>query len=611
MSFIPSTFTYVSDQKSLKRGAALGWQPTFDDIGRALIDTTFVVVDLETTGGSHSNSSITEIGAVKIRGGEIIGEFQTLVNPESPIPAFITVLTGITDAMVIEAPKIGEALFSFLEFAGSPEETVLIAHNAPFDIGFLKAAALDCATPWPKFQVIDTARVARYVVTRDEAPNCKLGTLANFFGAATNPDHRALSDARATVDVFHGILDRLGSFGVTTLEDLKSFSHRITDSQRKKRYLAEGLPNSPGVYIFRDEQREPLYIGTTRNLKNRVRSYFTAAETRKRIHDMITLAHYLDYIETPTIIEAEVRELRLIAEKQPRFNRRSKFQEKAVWVKITEENFPRLVSVRGQRGLSDDLGWCGPFNGRDEAARAIEAIYEVTQIRQCSPRITLNSMKSASPCALFDMKKCGAPCVGKESVDSYSSHVLTTRISLHHDATSILNSINQRMKELAHQERFEEAAELRNRLSSFIRGTARGQRIRSLTRVPHLIAALPISPQQWEFVVIRHGRLAGSAHGNSSNYRDVIESLNLTADVVVDNGEILPASHHEEVEVLLRYLSHDGIRLVDIQGEWCMPTFGSGAARENLERVREVSDSLRYKEDFANSFERSAQRSTR
>jgi len=607
MSFIPSIFIGVTGSPNK---SATGWQPTFDEIGRALIDTTFVVVDLETTGGSHSSSAITEIGAVKIRGGEIIGEFQTLVNPESPIPAFITVLTGITDAMVIAAPKIGEALFSFLEFAGSPEDTVLIAHNAPFDIGFLKAAALQCATPWPKFQVIDTARIARYVVTRDEAPNCKLGTLAAFFGASTNPDHRALSDARATVDVFHGILDRLGSFGVTTLEDLKTFSNRITDSQRKKRYLSEGLPSSPGVYIFRDEQRQPLYIGTTRNLKNRVRSYFTAAETRKRMHDMITLAHYLDYIETPTIIEAEVRELRLIAEKQPRFNRRSKFQEKAVWVKITEESFPRLVSVRGQRGLSDDVGWCGPFNGREEATRAIEAIYEVTQIRQCSPRITLNSMKSASPCALFDMKKCGAPCVGKESVDTYASHVMTTRVSLHHDATAILNSINQRMKELAEQERFEEAAELRNRLSSFIRGTARGQRIRSLTRVPHLIAALPLSPQSWEFVVIRFGRLAGTAQGTSINYKDVIESLNLTADVVVDNGEILPASHHEEVEVLLRYLSQDGVRLVDLDGEWSLPTFGSGSARQNLERVREASDSLRYKEDFANSFVRSAQRST-
>ncbi|MEY3165560.1 MAG: hypothetical protein RLZZ291_77, partial [Actinomycetota bacterium] len=462
------------------------WQPALNEVGRALIETTFVVVDLETTGGSHRESSITEIGAVKIKGGEIVGEFQTLVNPESPIPAFITVLTGITDAMVLEAPKIGEALFSFLEFAGSSNETVLIAHNAPFDVGFLRAAAEKCGVAWPSFQVIDTAKIARYVVTRDEAPNCKLATLAQFFGAQTNPDHRALSDARATVDVFHGILDRLGSFGVTTLDDLKSFSNRITEAQKNKRFLAEGLPNSPGVYIFKDAQDQPLYIGTTRNLRNRVRSYFTAAETRKRILDMIGLAQTLNYIETPTILEAEIRELRLIAEKQPRFNRRSKFQEKAVWVKLTQESFPRLVSVRGNRDLSDDEGWCGPFNGRDEAARAIEAVYEVTQIRQCSPRITLRSMKSASPCALFDMKRCGAPCVGKESIDSYSTHVLTTRLALQQDANQLIKTINDRMFHLANQERFEEAAELRNRLSAFIRGTARGQRIRSLTRVREL-----------------------------------------------------------------------------------------------------------------------------
>ena len=601
MSFIPSTFGFVK---------SISWQPSFDELGRALIDTTFVVVDLETTGGSHSSDAITEIGAVKIRGGEIIGEFQTLINPELPIPAFITVLTGITDAMVVEAPKIGEALFSFLEFAGSPQETVVIAHNAPFDIGFLKSASARCDVPWPGYQVLDTARIARYVVTRDEAPNCKLGTLATFFGAHTDPNHRALSDARATVDVFHGILDRLGSFGVTTLEDLKSFTNRITDAQRKKRFLAEGLPNSPGVYIFRDSHNEPLYIGTTRNLRTRVRSYFTAAETRKRILDMVSLAERLDFIETPTIIEAEVRELRLIAEKQPRFNRRSKFQEKAVWVKLTEESFPRLVSVRGHRGLSDEVGWCGPFNGRDEAARAIEALYEVTQIRQCTPRITLKSMKSASPCALFDMKRCGAPCVGKESVDSYASHVLTTQVSLHHDATSLLSTINTRMHELAEQERFEEAADIRNRLSAFIRGTARGQRIRSLTRVPHMVTAFMVAPQQWEFLVIRFGRLAGSAQGSSKNYREIVESLRLTADVVSDNGEILPASHHEEVEVLLRYLNQDGVRLVEIDGEWSLPVFGSGAARDVLEKARENSDALRYKEAFANSFDRSPQRSS-
>jgi DNA polymerase-3 subunit epsilon len=586
------------------------WQPALTEVGRALIDTTFVVVDLETTGGSHKDSAITEIGAVKIKGGEIIGEFQTLVNPEVPIPAFITVLTGITEAMVVEAPTIGEALFSFLEFSGSQNETVLIAHNAPFDIGFLRAATEKCGVTWPSFQVIDTAKIARYVVTRDEAPNCKLATLAQFFGAQTSPDHRALSDARATVDVFHGILDRLGSFGVTTLDDLKSFSNRITESQRNKRSLSEGLPSSPGVYIFKDAQNEPLYIGTTRNLRNRVRSYFTAAETRKRILDMISLAQKLDYIETPTILEAEIRELRLIAEKQPRFNRRSKFQEKAVWVKLTQESFPRLVSVRGHHDLNDDDGWCGPFNGRDEASRAIEAVHEVTQIRQCSPRITLRSMKSASPCALFDMKRCGAPCVGKESSDSYSTHVLTTRVALQQNANRLIETINERMFNLAIQERFEEAAELRNRLSAFIRGTARGQRIRSLTRVSELITALPTSVGQWEFVLIRYGRLCGSASGDRKNYKEVVDSLKLVGEIVAHSEEVLPASTHEEVEVLLRYLNQDEIRIVEISGEWSMPTFGSGYARLKLERVRESSQNLIYKEDFANSFDRSAQRST-
>lgn len=588
----------------------LAFQPSFDEISPSLYETTFVVVDLETTGGSHNSEAIIEIGAVKVRAGEIIGEFQTLVNPESPIPPFITVLTGITDAMASTAPKIGEALFSFLEFVGPVSESVLVAHNAPFDIGFLKAAWSKLEIAWPAYQVLDTAKIARYVITRDEAPNCKLSTLSTFFGATTNPDHRALSDARATVDVFHGILDRLGGHGVQTLEDLRSFSNRVTSAQRRKRYLAEGLPNSPGVYVFRDDQGSALYIGTTRNLRNRVRSYFTAAETRKRIHDMISIAVSLDVIQTATIIEAEVRELRLITEKQPRFNRRSKFQAKSLWIKLTREAFPRLVAIRGAKGLDDDSGWAGPFNGRDEAARAIEALYEVTQLRQCKPRITLTSIKSASPCALFDMKRCGAPCIGQESIDSYSSHVKAIHQSLHLDARPALSSLNQRMVELAEQERFEEAAEARDRLGALIRGSARAQRIRSLTRVKELIAARAISTNTWEIVIVRHGKFAASAIAKSSNYKEVVESLRLTAEVVFDNGEVLPASHHEEVEALLRYLDQEGIRIIEIDGIWALPTFGSAAARSEIEKVRAKVDANTYKEDFANSVDRFAQRST-
>src|SRR5262245_33155494 len=223
-------------------------QGSFDELGRPLRDATFCVVDLETTGGSASGGAgITEIGAVKVRGGEVVGEFQTLVNPQTSIPAFIAVLTGITDGMVATAPTIGEALPAFLEFARG---SVLVAHNAPFDVGFLRHYSEELALGWPTFEVVDTARLARRVLHRDEAPNCKLATLARVFHSPTTPIHRALDDAQATVHVLHGLFERLGPLGVQTLEELHTFSSRVTPAQRKKRHLAEQLPHAPGVYLF-------------------------------------------------------------------------------------------------------------------------------------------------------------------------------------------------------------------------------------------------------------------------------------------------------------------------------------------------------------------------
>ena len=134
------------------------WQSSFDDLGRHLSATTFVVLDLETTGGSPGINAITEIGAQKVQGGKVIGEFQTLVNPGVPIPPFITVLTGITEAMLVPAPRIDEVFPQFLEFLGSENETVIVAHNAQFDISFLKAAAVSLGYIWPKFQVLDTVK---------------------------------------------------------------------------------------------------------------------------------------------------------------------------------------------------------------------------------------------------------------------------------------------------------------------------------------------------------------------------------------------------------------------------------------------------------------------
>ena len=561
-----------------------GFQPTFEDLGRSLRDTTFVVVDLETTGASVRNgSAITEIGAVKVRGGRVIQEFQTFVNPGCAIPAFITVLTGITDAMVLKAPTIAEAFPTFLEFCGPKTETVLVAHNAPFDLGFLKGAAAELKYPWPNFPVIDTVRVARITLSRDEVRDCKLSTLAKFFGTVVTPNHRALDDAQATLEVLHGLIERLGSLGITTLEDLQGFINKVTPEQRKKKHLAEGIPATPGVYIFRGVTGEALYIGTSKNLRNRVRTYFGAGETRRRIREMVALSERVDIIECATVLEAQVRELRLISQKQPRFNRRSRFQERAIWLKVTEEPFPRLSAVRGTSGLKDELGWSGPYNGIAEAQLAIEAIHEVVPLRQCTKRITARSIPKDNSCALFDMGRCGAPCIGIESEDEYGGHAVATHRLLHINSSTVELHLLSKMKLLAKDERFEEAGEYRNRLLAFTKGASRGQRIRSLAKIPHLVAALPLENKKWEFVCIRFGRLVGSARSTSSiAWSETISSLVQSAERVVPSEDILPASTYEEVEKILAYLDNVAIRVVEIEGEWALPTNGSGASYNEM-----------------------------
>jgi len=200
---------------------------------RTLAETTFAVLDLETSGGSpRIGAGITEIGVVKVKGGEVLGTFQSFVDPGHSLPPFITQLTGITNEMLISAPFIDEILPTLFQFLGSSDETVVVAHNSPFDLSFLKAASITHEIEWPDYLTVDTARLARAVLDRDEVINCKLSTLAEFFGASTSPSHRALDDAMATVDVLHGLIERLAGFDVHNFEQMRNFPSRKTRAKR-------------------------------------------------------------------------------------------------------------------------------------------------------------------------------------------------------------------------------------------------------------------------------------------------------------------------------------------------------------------------------------------
>ncbi|CAM3535844.1 DEDD exonuclease domain-containing protein [Nocardioides dubius] len=545
-------------------------QRSFDQLGRPLRDVTFTVVDLETTGGSAAGGSmITEIGAVKVRGGEVLGEFQTLVNPHSEIPAFIAVLTGITNAMVAASPPIESALPAFLEFA---QGTVLVAHNAPFDVGFLKHFATEQGREWPRFEVVDTAKLARRVITRDDAPNCKLSSLATLFGASTTPNHRALSDARATVDVLHGLMERLGGLGVQTLEELQGFSARVSTAQRRKRHLAEPLPHAPGVYLFRDAQQRVLYIGTSRDLRTRVRSYFTASETRSRMGEMINLADQVEAIECATTLEAQIRELRLIAEHKPRYNRRSRFPEKMHFIKITREPWPRLSMVR--RVLDDDADYLGPFSSKRVAERSLTALHEAFPIRQCTERLSRAASRSA--CALGEMGRCLSPCDGSVTESAYAELVQRVADAVHRSPDEVIEAISERMLRLAAEERYEEAGVHRDRLAAFLRAASRTQRLSGLSGCAELVATRRDDDGRWSVHVVRHGRLAAAGRiPPGADARLYVDQLRASAETVLPGPGPVPAASAEESELILRWLESDGIRLVDVDGSWVCPLGGA------------------------------------
>jgi len=566
-------------------------QASFDDLGTPLSDVTFVVVDLETTGGSPQTCAITEIGAVKVRGGEVLGEFQTLVNPMTDIPPFIAVLTGITDAMVASAPRIDTVLPSFLEWARG---SVLVAHNAPFDVGFLRTNAAVLSLPWPDFASVDTARLARRVLTRDEAPDCKLATLSRLFRTTTTPCHRALADARATADVLHGLLERLGNLGVQSMEDLQTFTGLVTAAQRRKRHLAEGLPEGPGVYIFRDMKDRPLYIGVSRNVRARVRQYFVASEPRTRMAEMVGIAERVDAVACAHPLEAEVRELRLIAEHKPRYNRRSRFPEKALWLKLTREPYPRLAVVR--RIADDDATYLGPFGSARSAAAAMAAVHEAVPLRQCTQRLSVR--KTSPACVLAGMGRCPAPCEGGVTPDDYAPVADAARSLLVGDPRPLLDAARRRMATLSAQERFEEAAGFRDRAAVFLRAAARMQRLASLAAIPSLVAARPGFAGGWDLVVVRHGRMAGASHApRGAAPRPYVDALVATAETVVGGLGPTPAASGEEMDCVLRWLDGAGTRLVELNGEWCSPALGAGglaswlaAAEAGRERARPFED---------------------
>ena len=513
-------------------------QRSFEEMGTPLAEVPFCVLDLETTGLTPDTCEITEIGAAKYVGGIEVGRFQTLVNPGCDIPPTVTVVTGITHAMVVDAPWIAEALPSFLEFLG---DSVIVGHNVRFDISFLNAASIRLGYGRLPHRHADTLRLAQRLV-RSEVRSMKLSSLASYFGSPVAPTHRALEDALATAHVFWSLLERAGSIGVTHLDDLLNLPTIKSARAIGKLSLTESLPRSPGVYTFRDRTGAAIYIGKATNLRSRVRSYF-AGDKRRRIDSMLRDLCTIDYRETTGEIEAAVLENRAIADLRPIYNKRSKPPRALHWVKVTQERFPRLSIARSP---GDSRMVLGPFRNRRSAEQVMHGLWDATRIRRCT--------LPGKGCGFAQLGQAICPCDGSMTVDEYS-RVVDKLVDGVKFPMLLIELTRSRMERLALLQRFEDAALVRDRWGSLASAIHRDRVWRAFQDAKHI----EMAGHDDVTLLISHGHM--EAAWKTSSTRPLVAASSTEPSARPPSMAAI-----DEAILLWKWLSRSGSQIVSVEG---------------------------------------------
>lgn len=531
-------------------------QRSFEDLGTPLSEVTFCVVDLETTGGSPTDSAITEVGAVKVRRGEIVGTFQTLVDPGQPVPAFIRLLTGIDDLELAEAPPIGSVLPSFLEFS---KDTVLVAHNARFDISFLNHALVERGYERLSNRVLDTAGLARKVLA-GEVRNHRLATLAAHLRCAHQPCHRAFADVLATIDVLHHLIERVAGFGVVTLEDLLSLSASKLDGTFSKISLTDGLPSGAGVYRFIGSSGQTLYVGKATNVRQRVRSYFYG-DPRRKIKNLLRETQAITVEVHGSPLEAEIAEARAIQRELPPYNRVGKRPASWYLKATTAGKTGKIAPARSPK--DDGALYLGPFGSVKVVRSLIDGLRDASPVHRCA------EPRTCAGCAFSQMERCN----GVEA-ELHLEEVRRLIDAMVTDPSPILDALVGRMQLLSRHARYEEADEVRRR------GALLEQTLARRARIGALLDAGEIVLRHGERVLLIKDAQLAAATDHDGDILTTIARLRAVA-VAGEVRSYQTAEQLTEARVLSSWIERNAteIELVSVSGTWASTDGARGGGR--------------------------------
>ncbi|GAC1628281.1 MAG: hypothetical protein NVS4B11_26100 [Ktedonobacteraceae bacterium] len=592
------------------RWSLSAWRSTL----QLLDDVEFVVIDTETTGLRPGPDRVIEVACVRVRGGEAVDSFQTLINPMRRIPPFIAQFTGITQEMVNDAPTAKEVMPDVMRFI---DGAIVVGHNVGFDIGFLSYEAQLIGRAFPP-DGLDTIPLARRFCPG--LKRFKLDMVASHLNIPTVNRHRALGDASVTAAIFLRILDLARQQNISTLGHLRrrlqlpvTWSGDITlnaPATKDEKWRADGklasssLPTTrptgsiflnpvwkhdfstkPGVYLMKDEHDQVIYVGKAKCLKNRLASYYShpLGYTRK-MDGLLQSVKEIKTIEMGSELEALLRESEMIKALQPVYNVQLRNYELYPFIKIDVQHpFPRVYSSR--EVAADGARYFGPFRSRRMVDLTIELVQKVFPVRTCIRSLPPQA-KASDPCLRLHLDRCPGPCRG--GVDSAEYHKVIEQVCafLGGEREDLLERLRRQMHEAAHNLNFERAAWFRDAIRSADEVLIGQRLITGAVEANNLFIVYPSATEGHnELFLIRHGRLVQQRavlHEPSTMKQAVYELLDVAA-TLGDAPSIVGKAEVDQINIISRWIHRhsDDRAFFSFQGALT----GGQAARDLIERM--------------------------
>src|SRR5437588_6446917 len=552
----------------------------------SLDEVEFVVLDTETTGLRPGPNRVIEIAGIRMRGGEVIGSFQSLVNPNRRLPPFIVQFTGITQEMVARAPNAEQIFPDFLQFI---EGAILVGHNIGFDIGFLSHEAQLLGYAFP-IDGLDTILLARRFLPG--LRRFKLDVVANHLKIPTIHRHRAMGDARVTAAIFMKLLVLAQQQGIHTLGNIHlrlqlpvAWSGDITDASITKQVenmRADGklsaksvasrptgslllnpawkrdFPAKPGVYLMKDACGQVIYVGKAKCLKDRLASYYShpLGYTRK-MDGLLQSVHDIETRVLGSELEALLVESQLIKQLQPAYNVQLRNYELYPFIKIDVQHpFPRVYSTR--EVAADGARYFGPFRSRRIVDFTIELIQKVFPVRTCI-RSLPPLAKPSDPCLRLHLDRCPGPWRGNVHPAEYAQVLEQICAFLGGEREELLDRLRRQMLEASQQMNYERAAWLRDTIRSADEVLIGQRLITGAVEANNLFIVYPSAKEEHnELFLIRHGRLVQQKcipHEPQEMKEAVLELLDVAA-ALGDAPSIVGKAEVDQINIISRWIHH-------------------------------------------------------